>query len=105
MPSMEFAPDGRLRPVASKRDRGTTWNRKRDRIIRENDYCFICGDVVDKSLPGNDPMGPSIDHLIPVSKGGTDDDENLYLAHLMCNKRRGNKDIDEVRYTPQSRVW
>jgi len=50
-------------------------------------------------------MGPSIDHLVPVSKGGTDDDENLYLAHLMCNKRRGNKDIDEVRYTPQSRVW
>lgn len=105
MPSKEFAPDGSLRPVPNKRDRSSSWNRKRDRIIRENNYCFICGDVVDKDLPGNDPMGPSIDHLIPVAKGGTDDPENLYLAHLLCNKSRGTKDIDAVRFTPQSRVW
>lgn len=105
MPSMEFAPDGSLRPVANKRDRGTSWNRKRDRIIKEQSYCFLCGDLVDKDLPGNDPMGPSVDHLIPVSKGGSDDPENLYLSHLSCNKRRGNKPVDEVRYTPQSRVW
>nr|CDU26570.1 hypothetical protein [Micrococcus sp. A1] len=46
-----------------------------------------------------------MDHLIPVSQGGTDDPENLILTHLACNMRRGTKDIDEVRHTPQSRVW
>jgi 5-methylcytosine-specific restriction endonuclease McrA len=31
----------------------------------------------------------SVDHLIPRSRGGTDDIENLRPAHLECNKRRG----------------
>lgn len=105
MPSTEFAPDGSLRPVNNKRDRSSSWNRKRDRVIKEQTHCFICGDIVDKELPATDAMSPSVDHLIPVSKGGSDDLDNLFLAHLDCNKRRGNKHIDEVRFTPQSRVW
>jgi 5-methylcytosine-specific restriction endonuclease McrA len=51
-------------------------------------------------------MSKSVDHLIPIVKGGSETDRaNVKLAHLYCNKARGAKDIDEVRYTPQSQEW
>jgi len=36
----------------------------------------------------------SIDHIIPKSLGGTNDYDNLQLAHRDCNSRRGNKPLD-----------
>lgn len=35
----------------------------------------------------------SIDHVIPRSKGGTDDLANCRPAHLKCNVRRGTKPV------------
>ncbi len=32
-----------------------------------------------------------IEHLIPVSKGGSDDEENLWLACPLCNAYKGNQ--------------
>lgn len=33
---------------------------------------------------------PTIDHVIPVSKGGTDDLENLVIACRKCNSKKNN---------------
>ena len=33
----------------------------------------------------------TIDHIIPRSKGGGDEIENLQLAHARCNKIKGNQ--------------
>ncbi|MFN3214486.1 MAG: HNH endonuclease [Henriciella sp.] len=33
----------------------------------------------------------TLDHVIPVSKGGTDMAENLQLLHARCNKIKGNR--------------
>lgn len=104
MPSMEIGPDGSMRR-AQRRTFDGAWKAKRARILKDQSHCYICGSAVDTSVPGTDPHGPSVDHLIPVSQGGTDDPENLILTHLACNMQRGTKDIDEVRHTPQSRVW
>ena len=32
-----------------------------------------------------------VDHIIPVSKGGTDDIRNLATACMMCNRAKGNR--------------
>ncbi|MBD1833804.1 HNH endonuclease [Cyanobacteria bacterium FACHB-472] len=32
-----------------------------------------------------------IDHLIPIAKGGTDDEENLWLACRLCNNYKGTQ--------------
>ena len=32
-----------------------------------------------------EPLKASIDHIQPRSRGGTDDDGNLQIAHLHCN--------------------
>lgn len=33
----------------------------------------------------------TVDHILPRSKGGTDQQENLQLAHARCNKIKGNQ--------------
>lgn len=33
----------------------------------------------------------TLDHIHPRSKGGSDAETNLQLAHAICNKRRGNR--------------
>lgn len=38
----------------------------------------------------------SRDHYDPVSSGGSDDYENLRLAHKSCNSRRGTRSIGEL---------
>ena len=56
--------------------------------------CRLCSDSVSLSVAWPHPMSPSIDHVVPVSLGGTDDLTNLRLTHLACNVRRGNR-LDE----------
>lgn len=58
---------------------------------RDGTKCNICSRSVDMSKTGLDPYGPTIDHLLPVSKGGTNDSFNLALAHRKCNTSRGNR--------------
>lgn len=62
---------------------------------RDGTDCGVCGEPVDLSLKWPLRMSPSVDHIIPVSLGGTDDGDNLRLAHLSCNCARGNR-MEEV---------
>lgn len=49
---------------------------------RDGGRCHICGRRVAKK-------DMSLDHLVPVSKGGDHVRTNVRLAHLACNVRRG----------------
>lgn len=63
-------------------------------VERDGDRCGICRKRVDLSLRSGtrgNPMGPSVDHIVPRSQGGSDDLTNLRLAHWKCNNRRGNR--------------
>jgi hypothetical protein len=42
-------------------------------------------------LGSSGPMKPSIDHKIPLSKGGTHDLANTQLAHYRCNLSKNNR--------------
>ncbi len=58
---------------------------------RDGTDCALCGEAVDMSAGPTDPARPSVDHKWPRSRGGTDDPENLQLAHLDCNQRKSDK--------------
>lgn len=58
---------------------------------RDNWTCWICELRIDPELPSTNRMGGTVDHVVPISKGGTDDWDNLKPAHWICNVKRGNR--------------
>jgi len=86
---------------------GRPWRRLQKRVIRDNDLCWICGQLVDKSVRWPDPMSASVDHVIPLTMGGElADPGNVRLAHMRCNSSRGNGSRRARRVElPQSRRW
>ena len=90
--------------------------RNRKRILATQNTCGICGRPVDLSLKQGDPMAPTVDHIIPIAKGGHPSDiDNLQLAHWTCNRQKSdklfrNQEIKKPkvignRNLPQSRDW
>ena len=82
----------------SNRRRASKYKTSSDKYIynnniykRDNWICGICLKRVDKRLKYPHPMSKSLDHIIPLSKGGTHTEDNLQLSHLICNLRKGNK--------------
>lgn len=64
-----------------------------DREIFERDswVCQICQLPVDPTADRRHPDGATIDHVVPLSKGGADDPSNVVTAHWRCNRDKGNR--------------
>lgn len=61
-------------------------------IYATESVCWICGEPVDKSLKSPHPMSKTVDHKIPLAKGGHPSDlDNLALAHRRCNRLKSDK--------------
>jgi hypothetical protein len=60
-----------------------------DIFLRDRWTCGLCGRPVDESVPRSQRTGATIDHVVPVSLGGTDEPRNVRLAHRTCNSARG----------------
>ena len=68
------------------------FDKNKRRILATQEVCGICGRPVDKSLKFPHPLSPTIDHIIPVDRGGHPSDiDNLQLAHFTCNRQKSNK--------------
>ncbi len=67
----------------------------RKRILATQEVCGICGRPVDKSLRYPHPLSPTVDHIIPVARGGSSDIGNLQLAHRCCNRQKSDKLIEK----------
>lgn len=68
-----------------------------DREIFERDgwRCHLCNKPVDRNAKRNSDFGATIDHLIPLSLGGTDVAANVATAHFLCNIKKGISPVDE----------
>src|SRR5699024_2277322 len=62
-----------------------------DIIDRDGLTCSWCGDDIDLGIEYPNPMSKSIDHVLPISKGGPDTLENVQLLHLTCNIQKGDR--------------
>lgn len=58
---------------------------------RDGAACWLCGNDVDPAAPPGSREAGSVDHVVPRAKGGGNEDENLRLAHRVCNSRRGSR--------------
>jgi hypothetical protein len=58
---------------------------------RDGDLCSICGELMDFTLPRDDPQAPSLEHERPKAAGGRTVMSNLRLAHASpCNHDKGS---------------
>ncbi len=81
----------RNRPDKDGPHRGQ-YEKNKKRIFATQTVCGICGKPVDFNLKFPHPLSPTIDHIIPVAKGGHPSDiDNLQLAHRCCNRQKGDK--------------
>jgi len=56
--------------------------------------CALCCEPMDEASV-LDSLVLQVEHLTPVSRGGTNDEENLVLAHRSCNQEKKQKTIPE----------
>ena len=71
--------------LTTEYEEGITLKRVR---AKYNDVCQICGLLVDDTAIENGHIKrlyPTVDHIIPLSKGGSHTWENVRLAHMSCN--------------------
>ncbi|MEI7641045.1 MAG: HNH endonuclease [bacterium] len=57
-------------------------------FMRDGFTCQFCG---------NHTAKPTVDHLIPSSKGGTNSWTNVVTACPECNNKKGDKTLEEVK--------
>lgn len=64
-------------------------------VARDGLECKICGQMCDWNDHSwskySGPLYPSIDHIVPMSKGGGHVWENVQVAHIICNSEKGGR--------------
>lgn len=65
-------------------------------IAKDNNICQICGEPCDRTSKEWGSAGllyPSIDHIVPLSRGGSHTWDNVQLAHLICNSYKSDNTV------------
>lgn len=80
-------------PPPSHRQSRWSYRQMKSHILERDSWvCQLCRLPIPKDQdydPYDCDLYPSIDHIVPRSEGGTDDDWNLQAAHWICNVRKG----------------
>lgn len=74
----------------SNRSFGLSWLDRMAIFARDGWVCQICLEPVDYSADSLSDWYPSVDHVVPRSRGGSDEEQNLRTAHRWCNSVRGD---------------
>lgn len=82
---------GEVDPAADDPEVTDQWTELQAAFERAGGKCQICGDPVDLDLQTPKRLKATLDHIVPVSRGGGDERANLQLAHFGCNSRKGNR--------------
>lgn len=62
---------------------------EREYILERDGYrCYLCRDQTDPDASPFDPSSPTVDHVIPLSKGGQHIATNMRCACLGCNSAK-----------------
>ena len=97
---------------AAARARGADWKMawitpaRRTRLYERDHYiCYICGIKTNRDGDmSTDPSAPTLDHVVPRSKGGKDDDANLRCCCRRCNSVKSDRDLFELQAELDLRV-
>lgn len=78
----------KIQPVTKTPRRCFTSKERSEIYIRDKGRCGICGEFI--------PLNEfTIDHIVPISKGGTYDYDNLQCCCFKCNQLKSNEMPDD----------
>ena len=80
-----------------KRTRGWKWSKIRQHILRNRPLCEMCLDV------GITRAADQIDHIVPIFKGGTDDEDNLQPICVEHHRKNPAQDLGIIYRPPIGR--
>lgn len=61
-------------------------------VKAQGDPCARCGHNIDPTLDARHPLSFTLDHVVPLSRGGNLlDPANARAMHRRCNSARGNR--------------
>ena len=60
-----------------------------DLVARDGFDCQICFEVIDWAKRRERRWWASLDHIVPIKKGGQHTTENCRMVHIGCNSRKG----------------
>lgn len=59
--------------------------------------CYLCGGPMSLDKADGAEVA-TVDHLTPISRGGTQDDDNRKAVHMRCNQDKRAMTLDEFRH-------
>lgn len=97
--SQEYKREHRVRDkYKTLNARGRAWTRRTgaryehieaDKVFERDGYvCQICGKPTAERDGNLSPMYPTVDHVVPLSKGGDHTYGNVQTAHFICNSHK-----------------
>lgn len=76
----------------------TAFERNRQIVLKTQNVCGICGKEIDPAFKYPHPLSKTVDHIIPIAKGGHPSDlSNLQAAHRWCNRWKSDKLVASLR--------
>ena len=74
-----------------------------DLVLQRDEYsCQLCHEQVDWSVAAK---YPTLDHIVPISKGGSHTYKNVQVAHQLCNSRKRDVLVLNDRYVRVDERW
>lgn len=58
---------------------------------RDGWICRLCGEAIPRVVKHGHPLYLTIDHIIPLAKGGEHSPSNVQAAHAICNYSKGDR--------------
>ena len=63
----------------------------RRRVFDRDDWmCRLCHEPVHREAEVPHPLAPTIDHVVPLARGGTHEMANVQTAHFECNRLKAD---------------
>jgi len=96
-PEVAAQSDARRRSLKAQADVG---ERLAPLDVHERDgwTCQLCQHPIDRTIAWPDSMSPSIDHIVPLSRGGLHALANVQSAHLGCNSSKRDREAATLGY-------
>lgn len=84
------------------RGRGDGTRVSRSEVLRRDDWvCQLCYRPCDLTAVVPHPEAATLDHIVPLARGGMHTMGNLQTAHFMCNARKGDRGYHPDSVPPQ----